>query len=490
MTTGRGTIGRFLMVLATTAIALAGVPAVAFAAPGADADDQKDTKVKPAPKAWDERVAPYVALVEGARGLKFDHPVPVKFLDDAAFEKALRTAEQSMTKEERARERQVAGELLALGLTAQEIDPRQAAEDLADYGVAGFYDSETEELFVRGNDTSDILVRTTIVHELTHALQDQHFDLDALHDDTKDASEEFALVALVEGDATAVQTAYLDSLPPDEQAAFRAAVGEVLAQPLPEGVPYALQTLSTAAYGIGAGYVEALDPEGGTAGRDQAFTQPPVSEELLVDPLALAQHQPPVAVPAPTLEKGEKKAYGPEPLGVVTIFAMLATRLDPRVALEAVTGWGGDQYVSFRRDGDVCIRANVTGDSPDDTAQLETALTAWSQALPTGAVAISRAADIVTFTACQTDGVTEPTDESWDRAFSGVLASRVFNFQDAVEAGFEPGAARCSADLVITDPQVFTILQAATDQNREPNPDELTVLQDVTTRAAEACGAF
>ena len=35
---------------------------------------------------------------------------------------------------------------------------------------------------MRGTDLTDVDVRVTIVHELTHALQDQHFDLTKLDD--------------------------------------------------------------------------------------------------------------------------------------------------------------------------------------------------------------------------------------------------------------------------------------------------------------------
>ena len=73
---------------------------------------------------------------------------------------------------------------------------------------------------MRGTDLTDVDVRITLVHELTHALQDQRFDLTKLDDTVETEGEDFALTALVEGDATSVEDDYLFSLPQAEQDAY------------------------------------------------------------------------------------------------------------------------------------------------------------------------------------------------------------------------------------------------------------------------------
>src|SRR5438270_807934 len=62
-------------------------------------------------------------------------------------------------------------------------------------------------------------VKFVLVHELTHALDDQHFGLDrpTLGDD-----ESAAFDALVEGSAVAVERRWLDSRPPAERDAISA----------------------------------------------------------------------------------------------------------------------------------------------------------------------------------------------------------------------------------------------------------------------------
>src|SRR5262245_30442727 len=47
------------------------------------------------PKHWDKRILPEVRLAEDARLLDFKHPVPVRFLSDAAFTKALLDDDQT-----------------------------------------------------------------------------------------------------------------------------------------------------------------------------------------------------------------------------------------------------------------------------------------------------------------------------------------------------------------------------------------------------------
>ena len=161
------------------------------------------------PSKWDSHVTRYVRFVERHRKLEFEHPVPVRFLDDAAFVKAFRRDDPKITKQDRAAAERSAGQLRALGLVEGPVDLIGSQQDLDDSDTVGFYDQERKALFVRGTDLTDVDVRITLVHELTHALQDQRFDLTKLDDTVETSGEDFALLALVEGDATAVEDDYL-----------------------------------------------------------------------------------------------------------------------------------------------------------------------------------------------------------------------------------------------------------------------------------------
>lgn len=70
-------------------------------------------------------------------------------------------------------------------------------------------------------------VRQILDHELTHALQDQHFNLDR---ELNDLYESYlAFEALIEGDASRIENLYLESLAPGERGLLT-----LLLQTLPE----------------------------------------------------------------------------------------------------------------------------------------------------------------------------------------------------------------------------------------------------------------
>ena len=98
---------------------------------------------------------------------------------------------------------------------------------------------------MRGTDLDDVDVRVTLVHELTHALQDQHFDLTKLDRGVETSGEDFALTALVEGDATSVEDDYLFSLPDDEQDAYFAEEPDDTVDSAPTAAPPTSHPCST-----------------------------------------------------------------------------------------------------------------------------------------------------------------------------------------------------------------------------------------------------
>ena len=472
------------------AAGLALVVAVALGTAGAPAASAAGTEPKApeTPEEWDERVLPFVKIVEKERGLRFDHPVEARFLADAEFLEALREDEEEPTAEDLAFEQHLAGELVAYGFAAEAVDLTDAYDDLDATGTVGFYDSETEELVVRGSDATTVDAKVTIVHELVHALQDQRFDIDALYEDTEEGSQELALDFLLEGDATTVENAYFETLSTEEQDEYFGTDEDPTVEPLPEDVPYALDIFGYAPYLLGEAYVYALDPKGGHKGRDRAFRDPPTTEEVLLDPVALRRDEEAEPVPDPVLEAGETKAYDPEQFGVLTLYLMLATRIDIRTALEAVTGWGGDRYVGFDRAGAACVRVNVTGDTARDTRQLERALREWGETMPAGAVDVSRADDVVTFTSCATPGVVEPTVERFDRAFSNVLGGRIYTVLGvATDGGIPLEDARCIGDRVSTDPEVMGIYDDLAAERRDITDDEQDVVDESFERAGPAC---
>src|SRR6516165_2679865 len=184
---------------------------VALLAPPAGA---ATTKAK-----WDPRLVPIVRAVERIRNLKFEHPVPADFLSDADFQAKVAVDSAKLSPDDKAELDRSQASLRAIGLLPSGVDLIGATTSLRQSGVLAFYDPATRRITVRGEELTPA-VKVTLAHELTHALQDQHFDLKALQKRATRAHGSLALTALVEGDAVRVQQRYAAELPADQRAQY------------------------------------------------------------------------------------------------------------------------------------------------------------------------------------------------------------------------------------------------------------------------------
>jgi hypothetical protein len=91
-----------------------------------------------------------------------------------------------------------------LGLLPRNLDYRETLLDVLTEQIAGFYDQKTEQLNIMVG-MSLSLQRPAMAHEIFHAIQDQHFDLQSLFEpfgSQENGDFYLARSALVEGDAT------------------------------------------------------------------------------------------------------------------------------------------------------------------------------------------------------------------------------------------------------------------------------------------------
>jgi len=400
------------------------------------------------PSEWDARVLDLVHFVERERGAVFDHPVPVDFLTPEEYSDRTRTDEGSLTDEEVEEIEQFEGELRALGILSGDTSLIDATNDLTDTGTLAYYDSGEERVVVRGTEVTPGLA-VTLVHELTHALQDQVFAIDRYReaDEEPTSGQTFAFDSLVEGDADRVDQLYTASLDQATQDAIDAENEAGYEEYLDAtgDVPVALDVLFGALYGLGDSFVAFLESAGETV--DGAFADPPVTEEQVFEPFAYLDGDDPVAVDVP--DTGGEEAFDDGDFGAVSLMVVLAERIEPRQALAAATGWGGDAYVVFPRDGRTCIRVDVTGDSPTETDELADALADWVAAAPGSAATTSRTGDLVHLESCD-PGVGAAEEGTGGSALALDLAvARSYVAADALEDGADPDAARCFASALV-----------------------------------------
>ncbi|QYG92159.1 hypothetical protein HC251_06700 [Iamia sp. SCSIO 61187] len=297
----------------------------------------------------------------------------------------------------------------ALGLIPPGTDLAAIAAEAGAVSVLGFYDPETDELYVKG-DVITPFVQTVIAHELTHALDDQVFDLGRL-DAMVEAGDEsaFGFLALVEGTASFVGDAYRAQLSPEDAAAADAEELALGFDQLPSliDIPPAYLVESLVPYASGQRFVEALLDAGGTTAVDAAYMDPPTTSEQVLDPAVYEAGEEAVdlndlVAPGEVVDEG---TFGAADLRLLEVVSdPMSALVDPDVGLlEPFEGFGGGQYVSWTEGGESCVLLEAVGDDAAGSAAIADALDAWAAAAP-GASVGSRVGgnglDVITATRC------------------------------------------------------------------------------------------
>jgi hypothetical protein len=438
------------------------------------------------PTRWDPRLQPIADKVAELRDLKFDHPVAAEFLGDAAFEKKVAVDKGKLSKQDKADIERSQGQLRAVGLIGPDVDIVDAVSSLQTSGVLAYYDPATKKITVKGTTTDDVSTRVTLAHELTHALQDQHFDLQKLDKAAKKAHASTPLRTLVEGDAVRIQQAYVSSLSQSDQDAYRSEQAststDARAEITAKGVPEALSVLFEAPYDLGQTMLDAVIAKEKVAGVDALFANPPTADAAFLTPSTLLEHRTFPAIDPPALAKGERASGKPDVFGAFALYQILASRLDPGVALTAADAWGGDAMVTFTRKGTTCLRSTFVGKTPDGTGSIGSALSQWAAQMPAGAAAVDATANRVTLTACDPGAA---ATEAPNRALQALVfaGTRDELFAEVLRQGLPVGVATCAADALVRDPAFKPVIDSAT--NDPSAAPDAGVLAGIRARAPE-----
>ncbi len=291
----------------------------------------------------------------------------------------------------------------AFGFVPPQLDSTALMTAMLTEEVAGFYDPDHKRMVLIVEDApskppswlGSLLgakqafnkdeQKTTLAHELTHALQDQLYDLNAMEKGIeKDDDMLLAFSALVEGDATLLMFAESS----DEQditkmdpVAMRATFNIMSwMMPLAGGktfrsAPAIFRDSLTFPYFQGMLFVLAVAGEGGWDGVHQVFSNPPRSTEQILHPdkylheIDLPQE---VMLPDVTdLLPPEWKKLGGNCLGELQT-GILLKRVPGGSA--AAAGWDGDRYEVFRNaDGKLGLVYASVWDSVEDAKEFATA---------------------------------------------------------------------------------------------------------------------
>ncbi|HKV35936.1 MAG TPA: hypothetical protein VJP89_16480 [Pyrinomonadaceae bacterium] len=262
--------------------------------------------------------------------------------------------------------------LRAFGLAPDNFQYRSFLIKLLTEQVAGYYDPKAQQFYLA--DWIELEGQKPVMaHELTHALQDQHFDLKRFEKWPKgDSDAELAAHALIEGDATLAMTLYMTRHPMVALAFMKSLGTQENSSEQFKQAPRALRESLLFPYEAGSNWATQVYRRGGWDLVSKAFTQLPQSSEQIIHPDKYFSHEAPVKVTLPDL----KLLLGPTWKRIDTdvngewgLYLILDEYLNSSAtSKEASAGWGGDRYALYEgaNRSDVFIAQFTTWDTALD----------------------------------------------------------------------------------------------------------------------------
>ena len=374
-------------------LSLAGALAFLWCSPPALADDRFDRLVQ---------------QVERIRQLKFEAKVPWQMRTQEAMGSRLK--EEATQDAPSADEKALSHFLRRLGMVPAGFDVRAFLVSLYSDQVRGLYDPEDKTLYVVGKGEAPAegftLEEVVSVHELAHALQDQHFDLQAYHARTAKAGSDETLAArgLVEGEAELVGMDYAlgasgmsaDHLGSQDK---RSRTGHVSEGKLAEA-PLYFRRLLRFPYDAGMDFVLYVRKAGGWELVSRMYQDPPSSTEQVMHPdRYLDRRDVPVRVVLNLPPQiGGFSQLAEDVGGEFTVSAFLEQHLGYQESLAGASGWGGDAWRVYTRGEEDFALWFTHWDSEGEARQFsQAARQAFRKAKVADAVVEDRGQDVVLY---------------------------------------------------------------------------------------------
>jgi hypothetical protein len=385
------------------------------------------------------------------------------------------------------------------GLIPESMNLYEAYLDLLSSSIAGFYHPKTKELrLVRsgeddGGEGAQLkalgidMEAITLVHELTHAAQDQNFELSTLplEDETNDDLI-MALKGLIEGDASAIGWKW------QFKDRFDLAIGTInkgyqmgVLPGKANELPAYLKLTLTFPYGHGTDFVVKTlkGSEGGLKDATKLFQDFPLSSEQILHPEKYSEKRDnPMLVTLPDLAAlfggGWKESFN-NVHGEFAVQILLKEFRGDKLRLgqirRASEGWDGDRYVVLEDEKNVAMYVWAsTWDTEEDAKEFYEAYAAalekkYEQAgpeadrpdrtafkSPKGQVLLERKGQDVLVLDGATDAMLAKTDAVWRglRKVEMTGVERLKKFvcaKDGVKEAFSGKCAKCGTDLKFDD---------------------------------------
>lgn len=257
---------------------------------------------------------------------------------------------------EEMKDEDLAGQELALkrlGLIPNDLDMRKFLLELYGEQVAGYYDPFKQKFYI--SSWMDPMQQTPIMaHELTHALQDQHFNLKPFLTPIPENSDATsARQAVVEGDAVVSMFQYLTGQTPKGAGRLLRSSMTSSAFPVFQNAPRYFQEALFFPYADGADFIAELKSSSGFKSVNAIYKDLPRSSEQILHPEKYAGElrDDPTPIALEMSLPGWSQVHT-DVLGELVMRVMLSAWLDEDRAVTAAEGWDGDRYRAYVRKKD------------------------------------------------------------------------------------------------------------------------------------------
>ncbi len=268
--------------------------------------------------------------------------------------------------------------LKMFGLVPPDFDLKKSTIDLLTEQAAAFYDYDEKKLFLL-SDSSIEAETTTLAHELSHALADQHFNLENFMEETPSNDDEnLAHTAVVEGQASWLMIAYelkrggQPPVPTEEMLKSVADSGEtsMADYPVLKSAPLYIQQSLLFPYSEGTRFFNAVYRKLGKAAFAEVFTHPPVSSAQIIHPERYFAHEKPTEPALPKLAP-ERKEVTDGSMGEFDHQMLLQQYLGEAKATELAPHLRGGRFriVTRGHDGKPVLLYAAEWDSPESAAE-------------------------------------------------------------------------------------------------------------------------
>ncbi|MEM2585000.1 MAG: hypothetical protein QXU42_04035 [Thermoproteota archaeon] len=224
------------------------------------------------------------------------------------------------------------------------------------------------------NPYDKLTAEKTLVHELTHIMQDKYFNIPYVP--TFDGDK--AKAALIEGDACLMEEAFLNRTKEGflTMEIIFAPHGYFVKAPSTSEtsvyarLPDSVSRLNYFPYEYGLRFVKALYSEGGWQRVNCAYDNFPTTTEQIMHPEKYFINETSIPTEAPTV-LGDWQMIRSERFGEYFILVMLERWVSSTEATKVAGGWGGDNFTYYEHGDDYLFTWNITWDSVNDASEFD-----------------------------------------------------------------------------------------------------------------------